>query len=530
MKDQPSRNTYYFLPLLFGLAGLFWQYNQGGKGKEGFAVVMTLFVFTGIAIIVYLNQTPLQPRERDYAYVGSFYAFAIWIGLAVPALFSAIQKLLKGLPAALLATTLSLVLVPGILLSENFDDHDRSDRYMTRDYAINYLESCAPNAILFTYGDNDTFPLWYVQEVEGVRPDIKIINLSYLGMDWYITQHRRATNEAAPVPFSFEKDKYYLGRRDVVLLLERLEEPVRLKDAMNFVGSDDSRTKVEMSNGTKMNFFPSKDFFIEVDRQKILETGTVQPEDSALIARRVEFAIGKRYLSKSEWAVLNIVAANDWERPLYIDHSLLHTGNIFFTDWLQFEGLAYRLVPVKSEGNQTYPGHINTRILYENVMNEFVWGNVNDPGVFLDDYNKREIKIIQARSMFARLAEALTEEGKPEKAEAVIDRMFELFPDERIPLSFDSFPAAEQYYRAGAYEKGNEKIRKMAANSFALLEYYLFLPERFARWVEDSQEREISHLRNMLVLTKRYDQMQLNKQLDARLQELIERLSTEAGS
>jgi hypothetical protein len=196
IKNEPSRNTYYFLPLLFGLIGLFYQYNHSRKGKEGFAVVMTLFILTGIAIIVYLNQTPIQPRESDYAYTGSFYAFAIWIGLAVPALFSALKKIVKGVPGAVLVTSISLLLVPGVLATQNWDDHNRSNRYMTRDYAINYLESCAPNAILFTYGDNDTFPLWYAQEVEGVRTDIKVVNISYLSMDWYINQHRMATYEA----------------------------------------------------------------------------------------------------------------------------------------------------------------------------------------------------------------------------------------------------------------------------------------------------------------------------------------------
>ncbi len=530
MKNIPSRNTYYFIPLLFGLIGLFYQYNHSRKGKESFAITMTLFVFTGIAIIVYLNQTPLQPRERDYAYAGSFYAFSIWIGMAVPAIYSMISKVLKGIPGAVVVTTASLILVPGVLATQNFDDHDRSGRYMTRDYAINYLESCAPHAILFTYGDNDTFPLWYVQEVEKVRPDIKIINLSYLGMDWYITQHRRASNEAAPIPFSFEKEKYYMGRRDAIVFQEQIQEPINLQDAMEFVGSNDPRTQVKMTNGQALNFLPSRDFFLEVDKQKVLQNGTVQPEDADRIADRVEFNIQKRYISKSEMAILNIIAANNWERPVYIDHSLLHTGNIFFTDWLQFEGLAYRFVPIKTEQRGQAFGHIHPDILYENVMNKFVWGNVNDPEIFLDEYNKKEIKIIQARQMFARLAEALIENGEKKKAEAVVDKMFELFPDERIPLSYDSFPAAEQYYRAGAMEKGNEKIRKMADNSFALLDYYLSLPERFARVIANQQEREISHLRNLLVIAKKNNQSAVHQEIDDRLKKLIDRLTREKNS
>jgi len=529
MKNQPSTNTYYFLPLLFGLVGMFYQYNRGQKGKESFAVTMMLFVFTGIAIIVYLNQYPNQPRERDYAYAGSFYAFAIWIGLAVPAFYSVVKKIIKGVPGAVLVTAVSLVLVPGILASENWDDHDRSGRYMTRDYAINYLESCAPNSILLTYGDNDTFPLWYVQEVEGVRPDVKIVNLSYLGMDWYISQQQMKTYDADPIPFSFEKDDYYMGRMDVVLFNERIDGAIDLSEAMDFLKSDDTRTKVRVNTGNMMDFLPSRSFYIPVDKQKVLETGTVQPEDSALIADRIQFSIKKNFLTKSETAVLNMVAANNWERPIYVDHSLIHTGHIFFTDWLQFEGLAYRLVPIKAQPS-IYTGHINTDILYENVMNEFVWGNVNDPDIFLDEYNKKSINIIQARQMFARLAEALNKEGENDRAVEVVDKMFELFPDERIPLTFNSFPAAEQYYVAGANEKGNEIVRKLAANSFDLIEYYTSLPEQFASVAQDQQNREMSLIRNLLILTRRHEQTDLNKEIDTRLQEMIDQLSLEIDS
>ena len=525
LKDNPSRNTYYFLPLLFGLIGLFYQYNQGRKGKEGFVVVMALFVFTGIAIIVYLNQTPLQPRERDYAYTGSFYAFSIWIGLALPALYSSAKKILKGSAGAVALTTVSLGLVPGILFAQNLDDHDRSGRYMTRDYAINYMESCAPNAILFTYGDNDTFPLWYVQEVEGVRPDIKVINLSYLGMDWYISQHRMASNEAAPMPFSFTEDQYFTGNRDAVLVRDRINKAIDLSEAMAFMGSDDERSKVEMMGGRKLDYLPSTSFYIPVDRQKVLDTGTVQSEDAGLIADSVKFNISKNYLTKSEWAVLNMLAANNWERPVYIDHSLLYTNSIFFTEWLQMEGLAYRFVPIRTERSGLNTGHVNTRILYDNVMNKFVWGNVNDPDIFLDEYNKRTTRIIQARYMFSRLAEALVDEGQNQKAVEVIDRMFELFPDEAMPLTYDSFSATEQYLRAGATEKGIEKIRKMASNSFALLDYYLALPEYFSRTIQSKEETEMGILQNLMVLTRRYELHDLNKEIDDELQSLIDRLS-----
>jgi hypothetical protein len=530
MKNDPSRNTYYFLPLLFGLIGMFYQYNRGKSGKEGFTVTMLLFVFTGLAIIVYLNQTPYQPRERDYAYTGSFYAFAIWIGLAVPALYSMVQKILKGTTGAVVVTWFSLVLVPGILVSQNFEDHDRSGRYMTRDYAINYLESCAPHAILFTYGDNDTFPLWYVQEVEGFRPDIKIINLSYLGMDWYITQHRMASNDAAPMPFSFEKEQYYMGRMDAVLFHERIKGSIELSEAMKFLGSDDERTKVQVMSGEKMDFLPSRSFHITVDKQKVLKTGTVKHEDAALIVDSVKFSISKSYITKSEMAILNIIAANNWERPIYIDHSLLYANSIFFLDYLQFEGLAYRFVPIETKGGGMNRGRIDAEILYDNVMNKFVWGNVNDPDIYLDEYNKKAVNIIQARYMFARLAQALIDKGDTTRSVEVLDRLFEVFPDEKMPLTYDSFPAVELYYSAGETEKANNLVKVLSKNSFDMLEYYFSLPDRFAVAVEEEQNREMSLINNMVILTNRYGQEAVNKEINTKLDEIIKGLENKMGS
>ncbi|HPF52550.1 MAG TPA: DUF2723 domain-containing protein [Draconibacterium sp.] len=526
MKNDPSRNTYYFLPLIFGLLGIFYQYNKGKAGKETFTVTMLLFILTGIAIVVYLNQTPYQPRERDYAYAGSFYAFGIWMGLGVLALYSTISKVLKGAPGAILVSVVSLVLVPGILASQNWHDHDRSDRYMTRDYAKNYLESCAPNAILLTYGDNDTFPLWYVQEVEGVRLDIKIINIGYLGMDWYIYQQSFKTNDAPPVPFTFTRDKYYMGRMDAILFQDRIEGSVELSEAMDFLGSDDIRTKVKVTTGEMLDYLPSRDFHITVDKNKVLETGTVKPEDADKIVDQVNIHIGKSIIGKSDMAVLNMLAANNWERPIYIDHSLLYTGNIYFLDYLQFEGLAYRFVPIRTPRQGITNGHIDTDILYDNVMNKFVWGNVNDPSIHLDEYNKKQINIMQTRYIFARLSEALNQEGKKEEAIKVIDRMFELFPNDIIPYSFDSFPALEQYYRAGATDKANEVVRIMARNSLDLINYYVSLPENLAAQIEDDQSRQITNLRNLVIITRNYQQDELTKEIDSELQELINKLST----
>jgi hypothetical protein len=229
-------------------------------------------------------------------------------------------------------------------------------------------------------------------------------------------------------------------------------------------------------------------------------------------------------------AILNMVAANNWERPIYIDHSLLYTGNIFFLDWLQFEGLAYRLVPINTPKRGVMAGRIDTDILYDNIMNKFSWGNVNDPDIHMDEYNKKQINIMQARLMFARLAGALVDKGETEKAVEVLDRLFETFSNDVVPLTYDSFQAVEQYYRAGAFEKGNEIAKILAENSVGKLNYYTTLPQKFAKAIEDEQNREISHLRNLTIITRNYKQDELNKEIDEKLQGLIEKLSNRTAS
>ncbi len=525
LKKDPSENVYFFLPLLLGLWGFFYQYRQGSAGRRGFWIVFLLFMMTGIAIVIYLNQTPVQPRERDYSYTGLFYAFSIWIGLGVLALFSAFKNILSEKSAAISALTISLLTVPGILLAQNYRDHDRSGRYMVSDYTRNYLESCPKDAILFTYSDNDTFPLWYMQEVEGVRPDVRVINIGLLGMDWYISQLNFRQNKADPVRFSWGKEKYFAGTRDYVLVIDRNKEAADLSSAMLFAGRDDDNAKVEVASGEKYNYFPSKNLFIRTDRKKMIENGIVRPEDEKMIADSVLFAIDKSYLTKSELAVLNIIAANNWERPICFNHSLLYSGSMFFRDWLQFDGLTYRLIPIRTPGDDENTGRIDTGSLYETVMKKYTWGNVNSPDVYLDSYNKHEIMLMQARFIFTRLAKALNDEGKPKQAEEVLDRLSDIFPDHKIPLTFDSFPAVEQYYRAGAFKKGTEVALTLTGNSIETLEYYLSLPEELYNSVEDEKNREIEMLRSLSSLAAQYGQVETEKTVNQRTSEIIRKIT-----
>ncbi|MBN2520626.1 MAG: DUF2723 domain-containing protein, partial [Bacteroidales bacterium] len=274
LANPKSRNKYYMLPLLLGIIGLAFHLK---KDKKDFFIVTLLFVLTGIAIVVYLNQNPIQPRERDYAYAGSFYAFCIWIGIGVAAIFDQLKKYLPKLLAAILPILLCLIFVPGLMAIENWDDHDRSGRYTARDFAYNYLNSCAPNAILFTNGDNDTFPLWYAQEVEGIRTDVRVVNLSYLTADWYIDQLARKAYESEPLPFSLKKEQYKRGTRDIIPVYDQIKKYIDVKQIMDFVSNDDKRYKTAspFEQGEFINYIPTKRLKLDIDKNNIFENNVV---------------------------------------------------------------------------------------------------------------------------------------------------------------------------------------------------------------------------------------------------------------
>jgi len=453
MKSHPSRNTYYFLPLILGLLGIYFQL-QVKKDKKNFWVVFMLFFLTGIAIVMYLNQYPLQPRERDYAYAGSFYAFTIWIGLGVLAVFEWLRKKLSETPSAIAATTLCLV-VPVIMGTENWDDHDRSGRYIARDFAYNYLNSCEPNAILFTNGDNDTFPLWYAQEVEGIRTDVRIVNLSLLGTDWYIDQMKLKCYQSAPMPISMKHDQYVMGTRDVVYIINRLNEPIELKQLMDFVLSDDPAKKYRIPGEKPIDYLPSNKIKLTVDKYKVLSSGTVKEKDASLIVDTMEWTLKGQYITKSALAILDIIANNNWERPIYFV-SPFGDGDIGIADYLQHEGFAYRLVPIKSNSSDYLNiSRIDSDILYDRLMNRFRWGRINEPDVFIDHNVQRTAMVLKLRNSFSRLAKKLIEEGKKDSALKVLDRVVELLPHPKFPYDFFMFGIIEGYYKLNEVQKAN---------------------------------------------------------------------------
>jgi hypothetical protein len=510
-RNIPSRNTYFFLPLLLGLFGLIFQLQRDTKN---FWVVMLLFILTGLAIVVYLNQTPNQPRERDYAYAGSFYAFAIWIGLGVMSLYDSLGTRLRKAGSALLVTVMSLLLVPVLMANENWDEHDRSDRFTTRDIARNYLMTCAPNAILFTNGDNDTFPLWYAQEVEGIRTDVRVVNLMLLNMDWHIDQMKRKAYESEVLPISFTREQYINGTRDVLFVQDRLDQPADLKAIINFVSSDLPQAKVETSTGNKFNFIPTHKFRLPVDTAVVFSNGTVSQNDRHLVVPAIEWTYNRNNMGKSAMIVMDILANNNWERPIYFA-SIGHEGTLGLEDYMQLEGLAYRLVPIRSESIGRYEAsRVESELLYDNLMNKFTWGGINDPDVYLDDFHVRTTSVIRLRTRFIQLANALINKSDTTRALQVLDRCLELTPHEKIPYDYNIIQVAGAYYKCKAFEKANELLVKLGAISDENLTYYLDQESKFIVAINDEIMYNLQVLQNMITLSKSLNQESTYKALE----------------
>ncbi|MCF8296227.1 MAG: DUF2723 domain-containing protein [Saprospiraceae bacterium] len=499
-------NKFYMLPLILGLIGFIFQINKNYKDS---IVVILLFLMTGLAIIVYLNQYPYQPRERDYAFAASFMAFCIWIGIGALAIYNFLSKHINSKAAAVLVTLICLFLVPGIMAKEGWDDHDRSNRYTALAVAKNYLNSCAKNAIVFTNGDNDTFPLWYAQEVEGIRTDVRVVNLSLLNTDWYIDQMARKAYDSDPVPFSLSKKKYIQGTRDYVYFIERPEVKGyhTLKELMEFVGSDNVNTKYATSRGY-VEYFPTKKLRIPVDSADVIRKGVVSPKNANLIVDNVDWTLDKYGVQKNHLMVLDMLSKFDWNRPVYFAITTGDDSYIGLTDYFQLEGLAYRLVPIKYNSPDGQIGRIDTDTMYNNLINKFTWGNLGDPNVYLDETNMR--MTMNFRNNFARLADALIQEGKNEKALIVLDRCMEVMPEEAIPYNFFILPIAEGYYKIGKIEKGNEIIERLIDIYTNSLKYYFSFRGEKAKLIERDKQQALAVFQRISQTTKTYGQDSLN--------------------
>ncbi|NGM63608.1 DUF2723 domain-containing protein [Sphingobacterium sp. SGG-5] len=517
-KENPSRNTYFFLPLLLGLFGAYWHF---GKRQKDALVVFLLFFFTGLAIVLYLNQTPLQPRERDYAYAGSFYAFSIWIGLGVLALKEFFKKKLSAKVAGLTATGIGILAAPVLLASQNWDDHDRSEKLLARDMAKNYLESCEPNAILFSYGDNDTYPLWYVQEVEGFRTDVRVVNLSLLSSDWYMRQMLEKVNDADALPINIDPEKFKDGVRDVIYYQDmQIPGYVNISDLLTIMLSDNQQNMAQLQSGEYVNLLPTKKFQLPVDRDAVMANHVVPEEWTDSIVDTMQWDYSLNYVSRAELSMLAILVNNNWKRPVYFTTTTPDENNMGLGKYLVSEGFAMRLMPVETGLKpEEYGGIANTEAIYNSIINKYQWGNISK-AKYLDPDSYRYISLYVS-SIFGETAQALLEDGRKEDAHKVVLNAYENMPKKTYqmsePMSYTIL--LDAMYQVGEKEKAQEIIRRHAKFIGENLRYYMAV-------AQTKSNQEVRNIRMGLSGLIRLQQV-ANTYNDAELKPELEKLVNE---
>ena len=473
--ENRARNTYFFLPFLLGILGLIY---QSVRDSRNFTIVMWLFVMMGIALVVYFNTSPGEVRERDYVYAGSFYAFSMWIGLGVLSLYEFLTKFMaKNHKAAAAMAVVVAMVVPGILCAQNWDDHDRSHRTMARDIGYNYLSSIVEkegvSPIIINYGDNDTFPLWFNQEVDGVRTDVRIMNSSYLDGEWYVDEMKCKANDAEGIPFSLPSHKYSFVN-DWIPVYPQDDSVWSAKDVMNFVRSDDKRTKVDLGYGEPADYIPASRIVLPVDKDAAIASGIVKESDRDLMVDNVYITIDASSLSRSELMLLDMLAHFDWKRPIYFTQVYV-LQKFGLLDYLQFDGYSYRFVPILTPYKDSWSiGRIDADYAYDKLMHQMRYGNLNNPKVYVDEFTQYNIKVSRAREAFARVAREYIKQGDKERAEELLDRGLEVLPVNQIRYTeANTYPFVECYYELGLNDKGDKLLMLYGDNIIDYIEYYL---------------------------------------------------------
>ncbi len=516
VKNNKARNTYYFLPLILGLIGLFFVLNTD---RKLFWVMLVFFLFTGIAIQVYTNVRPFEPRERDYSVVGSFYVFALWIGIGVYGIYHALKDKLPKALAAPIISIACLILVPGILVANNWDDHDRSGKYTAQAMARKYLDSCAENAILFTIGDNDTFALWYAQEIEGYRTDVRVVNTSLFQTDWYIDQMKRKAYESDPIPSQLNHKDYLYGTNDYVRIEPLTKDTIGLKQALDFIQRDDEKSKYKYfmqkqgydisrlrNQDLNANYLFTRNVRIDVNKENALKSGIVKPEDADKIVPHIDIEIKGGAIYKNRLLMLDVVANNEWKRPIYFTGGSFGDDDyLWMKDYLQLDGMCYKLVPIKTEVDRANPfdmGRIDTDLMYEKVKT-WNWGNSGSPDIYHDPETRKNA--ITYRGNLARLVEQLINEEKLEKAEEVADIAMSNMPVEYYGYYTLLEPYIGAYYEVDAKDKARDLYFKVSKKYQENLTYYSGL-------TQDNQERlfediyvDIQRYKGLVDVLVRYD-------------------------
>jgi hypothetical protein len=496
--NNKGRNVYYFLPFIIGLIGLMY---HAQRDLKSFYVLLILFLFTGLALKIYLNERPFEPRERDYALVGSFYVFALWIGFGVYAIYEIISEYLKSKIVGPVVIAACLFAAPVLMATQNWDDHDRSNRYTAIAMAKNYLESCEKNAILFTIGDNDTFPLWYAQEIEGIRTDIKIVNTSLFMTDWYIDQMKFKTYEAEGLPISFNHNEYVGDKLDYVAHIPKTDARWDIKAFIDFI--KDPRSTIDLQNGQTIHFFPTNKIRIPVDKNAIIKNKVVNKKDYDSIVPYIDLDIKGSAMYKNRLMMLDVLANNNWERPIYFTGGSFGDDDyLWMKDYLQLDGLVYKLVPIKTPVDKDNPydmGQIDSEKMFDLVMN-WKWGNGDLTTIYHDPETRKNS--ISYRTNMARLMEQLINEGDKEKAKKVIELALT-----KMPMDYYSYytmvePFASGYYELGEKAKARELLERLMIKYKQNLKYYAGIQPSIQNGIATDIITDIERYRSLLMVMK----------------------------
>jgi hypothetical protein len=465
--ENKAHNNYLMLPLILGLVGFFF---QAKKDQKYFYVNLMLFLMMGVVLVLYLNSPPIEPRERDYIYVGSFYAFAIWIGLGALALAHGLNKFTKNLSTAGLAATLLTLPIAGLMASENWDDHNRKGRYFSVDAARNFLASCAPNAILFTGGDNDTFPLWYVQEVENFRTDVRVVVLSYFDTDWYVDQMTRPVNESKALPFSLAPERYQKGTNDVIYVMEKEGlDAISAREYLKLINSGSELLQMKTSGKTVLNMVPSRNLILEVDSSFLANDEIVPAKFKDLFVPQMNLQVSGNYVTKGTLMLLDLIVSNNWERPIYFNNTSLSTIGLNISEHVVMEGLTYRLLPI-SKPETLREELVNTDLALKNYMENFAFRGMNDPDVYLDEEYRRFTS--NHRSALNSIALALLDEDRIEDAAKLLNFGLATIPDKAVPYDLSSGQSVPLFFEVGENEKALDIVDKISKRSMDMIAFY----------------------------------------------------------
>ncbi len=505
MKNNRGRNTYFFLPFILAIAGMLY---HAKKDAKSFYVLLVLFLFTGLALKVYLNERPFEVRERDYALVGSFFVFAMWIGFGVLSVFDLIKKYLKPKIAAPAVVGICLLAAPVLMATQNWDDHDRSGKDTALALAKTYLDSCEPNAILFTIGDNDTFPLWYAQEIENYRTDVRLVNTSLINTDWYIDQMKKKAYDSEGLPISLTRDKYLGSRRNYSLLVEKTKDSISLNDLITFVSFDDPKAKKTLQSGQEVNYYPTNKVFIPINKENIIKNKVVSQKYYDSIVPAMHFEMDGHALYKNRLIMLDIVNQNNWERPIYFTGgSFGNDDYLWMKEYLEMDGMVYKLVPVKTVADDKNPSPLNMGFIDSDKMYNLVmkwdWGKSGSPDIYHDIETRKNS--ISYRTNLTRLMNQLISEDKNAKAEKVIDLAMGKMPVEHFGYYTLVEPFAEGYYKIGKTEKANAIVKKLIAKYQEDLTYYKSLSMGDQNGYIREIVSKIEYYKELVLITKEYD-------------------------